>query len=491
MLLMLALVVQVLLLSGCTSLSDKVMGYQASYANRDLDTAANLAAAHARQGGEERHRIYWLLEQGKALHEAGEFEDSIAVLREAIALIELEDGKGEFRVSEAGAAILWNDTVLNYRGRPSERVMLHLIQSLNYLAIGEYNNARVERNRMFVAQSDATQTYAKGIELAQQELAMQYAEQAEQAAEQVAGQTNTDSGGSPIDQVTGNSTFDRQYQKIRNLITPAYRDFENPLATYYWSLLAWAFNESGNAANRLRRVASFVPENEYVQADIEQEGWLKAETDMVYILAEVGLAPRRRQVVISYVTPWTGATVLALPVLDLPGTAIGGVVARDARVGSVDAEEKKYVEQGYRSQLLADLRPIVANEYDVELPSVILRSVLSLTLKEAVTAVGTHNNRGNSSGDELAQAAILLGGTLWKVASAEVDLRGFSSLGQRVELIRMPRPASGELALQVVGQSGQTMGEVTIELPEGRATLVWARSVWGNDVTAHAFPLEE
>lgn len=103
----------------------------------DLERAEqDLAAIPA-----DRDQIMHLMERGMIRHLLGDYADSTADWLHAV---RLEDQFETHSASKAGASMLVNDTVLDFRGYPYERVYLHVFLARNYLAQGLWDDAAVE-----------------------------------------------------------------------------------------------------------------------------------------------------------------------------------------------------------------------------------------------------------------------------------------------------------------------------------------------------------
>jgi hypothetical protein len=112
------------------------VAYQAEDYPRALDALE--AAARA---GVEKDRLLVLMDKGMVLHAAGKWAESNAVLEEAERLSEQLDGVS---VSEEAGALLTNERQRAYRGEDFEKLMISVLQALNYAALGQDESAMVE-----------------------------------------------------------------------------------------------------------------------------------------------------------------------------------------------------------------------------------------------------------------------------------------------------------------------------------------------------------
>ena len=85
------------------------------------------------------------MERGLSRQAAGDYEASSEDLLRAIdRLEELET----YSLSKGGATWVVNDTMQDFRGKPYERTLLHAFAALNFLALGQWDDAAVEARRL-------------------------------------------------------------------------------------------------------------------------------------------------------------------------------------------------------------------------------------------------------------------------------------------------------------------------------------------------------
>ena len=73
------------------------------------------------------------------------------------------------RVAKGTAAMLLNEGVGDYEGRLYERIMVNVYKGLNFMGLGEFENARVEFNRALLRQQKAKEFFKKEIEANKEE----------------------------------------------------------------------------------------------------------------------------------------------------------------------------------------------------------------------------------------------------------------------------------------------------------------------------------
>jgi hypothetical protein len=130
-----------LLLSGCAGdYVARTRGVRAAYQSEDYARALSTLESTARSLV-DKDRLLVLMDKGMVLHAAGQWAESNAVLEEAERLSEQLDAVS---VSEEAGALVTNERQRTYRGEDFEKLMISVLQALNYAELGEDESAMVE-----------------------------------------------------------------------------------------------------------------------------------------------------------------------------------------------------------------------------------------------------------------------------------------------------------------------------------------------------------
>jgi len=121
----------------------RTQGVRRSYEAQDYARALKLLDDEAK--GPQVDRLLVLLDRGMILHAAGHFDESIAALAEADRLSQQLDG---ISISEEAKALLSNERQRAYRGEDFEKLMISVLQALNYAELGKDEDALVEVRRV-------------------------------------------------------------------------------------------------------------------------------------------------------------------------------------------------------------------------------------------------------------------------------------------------------------------------------------------------------
>ncbi len=128
------------LTTGCATYSAKLKNLKPQLANGEFDKA--LATVEKESGSKDR--LLYYLERGLILHYADRFAES----NEAFAAAErTADDLYTKSVSEGAFSLFSNDNAISYRARPFEMAMVPYYKGLNYIYLGQRNEAQVEARR--------------------------------------------------------------------------------------------------------------------------------------------------------------------------------------------------------------------------------------------------------------------------------------------------------------------------------------------------------
>ncbi len=321
------------------------------------------------------------------------------------------------------AALLSNQANLDYEGRSYDGIMLNTYEALNYLALGEPDKARPELIRAYQRQQDAVADNERRIEKTKEE--------ADQQKEKV-----------QIDKAQADPKFQSEIQNSMSQINDikVYADYVNPFTVYldglYFMANAVDASDLERAHKSLERVASVVPDNQYVKDDIATVNHLingKPLTPTTYVIFETGCAPVRDQMridipIIFSKVSYVGA---AFPVIVPQGNF--------QPVLTVTADGTSY-----HTEIVASMDSIVVKDFKNELPVVITKTLAATIAKAAVAYVA--NDAGRQQNDWvglLVQAAT----AAYQMAVNIADTRTWTTLPKEFQVCRFPTPADDKIEL--------------------------------------------
>ncbi|MFV1985024.1 MAG: COG3014 family protein [Thiohalomonadales bacterium] len=128
----------VVLLQACASYSETFNPIERKLAKQDPAGALVLLE---KEGFSTTDELLFLLNKAMLLRMQNNFEASNQSLEQAKAVVEAFSA---ISIREQATALFINDATRAYGGTPLDQVMLHIYETLNYLALNKLNEARVE-----------------------------------------------------------------------------------------------------------------------------------------------------------------------------------------------------------------------------------------------------------------------------------------------------------------------------------------------------------
>jgi len=401
----------------------------------------------------EKDRTLYDLEGGVIAMAAGDraasmklFEDAYSRMRPYL------DEKAEIRISAEAAAILTNQSVIPYVGTTYDRIMESTYQALNYYAAGEPSKAGVELRRAYAWQQDAVEKRSDEIKALQE------------SAAQTARSNSFDPSSTLKDPAFNGALANAN---ATSLAMVGYTNFAIPYASWLEGVAGFASNQnSGIAQGKVAfdRVVGMLPES--ARSMVAQDAKLAADAlegaalpPLVMAVYETGRGPSLTEFKIQIPlfirqVPYVGA---AFPVLTMHPAYSAGF--------NLDAEGGTSV----AAVLLTDMDAVVAEEFNLKLPAIITKTIISSGIKATATFFAQ-----NAAGKQNSDAAIFmaLAGAIYQVATNSADLRIWNTLPKRVLYARMERPVSGRVTL--LGADGVRIGPIEC-IPNG-ITLIHVRT---------------
>ena len=415
--------------------SAEIIGHE--LAGQYSAAASTAASAVQANGSGEISRVIFLLEAGRTAQIAGDAGASAGYFESAFEIVRpYLDTKPEARVTEAITTTLVNQTLAEYRGTVTERIMLSTLQAINRLDLGQYDDARIELNRARDWQQDAVQKAAKQI--AQSEKALS---------------RKADSSGIPESKLKVPGVLEKAYSGLGDL--EAYADWQNPFTSWLRGiyLIANATDDGdvGNARFDLRQVVAMNPKaRPLVDPDLEAIE-RRAFSPTTWVVFMSGLAPRLEEFRLDIPIPVGNVNYVAaaFPVLK----------PMDGALTALTLHSGEDVVQGVQ---LADIDAMVAADYEKRLPVIVMQEIISAAIKTAGTWAASQA-AGDSGG------LVNLAGIIYQAVTTSADLRTWRTLPRYIYAARIPTPASGALQLRTTG--GRVLGDVRV-VPEGDNLVV-------------------
>lgn len=323
------------------------------------------------------------------------------------------------KAADAVASTLLNESFLDYQGSLYERIMVNAYKGLNFMALGDFQDARVEFNRALMRQDKAKEYFAKQIRENRKEFDklknMENAKEAIKEGLQDATQ-----------QVSG---FLKEFQTTKN--------FVNPYATYLASVFFFMDRDYRRAADLFREVTSTYPKSKELQREkVVFDKYANSvrgdNKKYIFLSHEDGMGVIKEQFAITVPFPISDSIATA-------SLAFPKLVKRDAAYPSVKIN-------GHQTSLVSNFDDIIATEYKIEMPAMITKALIQTAIKTGVNATVANND---STGGILSLAT-----SLFNTATTRADVRIWRGL---------PKTASVAMV--------ENKGKIKVISPDGKVLV--------------------
>lgn len=429
--------------SGCSTYNDQVAAARQSWSAGLWDKTAVIGSKLNQDEEGHRSEILLGLEQGTILRTVDQIEKSSEVFESTWGDIQEMDEKADFRISQAGLALLVNPGMTLYQARTYDRIMLHTYAALNALLLDDPDFARVSLNRAYNAQQDAVAENSKRIEKIQNQI-----EKGQEEDESVVDLEKISDD--PVTQ----SKLSALYEPVRNM--QPYAAYVNPFSVYLDGL--FFLNKPTDASDlerglkSMERVSALNPDSEWLRGEYQIAQDIMAgrgQEDAVIVLLETGLSPLR------------DAETLELPLFlfgsgSVPYFAAAFPVLRFQDIFPAYVEVEVAGQTG-RTGVIADMDRVIAQEFRDHESLMVTQALLAGATKAAAFYVARSQAKDNSA----VQALIDITGIFYQAFTNLPDLRTWFTLPKQIQGVRLPYPADGKLTLSFPGSN--QMVEVLLE----------------------------
>lgn len=336
------------------------------------------------------------------------------------------------------ASTLLNDNIFDYDGSLYERIMVNVYKGLNFMSLGDYQNARVEFNRALIRQDKAKDYFKKQTDKNQKEI--------EKAKEDPEYQKNM---------YNNTNVVNEHYSNLFDEFSTS-KDFTNPYATYISSVFFFIDKDYRNAADKFREVAIINPKSK--EFKLANEIFKKKANSIkddgkryIFLIYEDGFGTVKDE--FSLTLPFIVS--LKEPKIVTASVAFPTLKKREESYGSLSINGQKTV-------LVSNFDDIIATEFKIELPSIITKAIASMIVKTTINAVIANND---STGGILTLASSIV-----TTVTTKADLRSWRGL---------PKSASMSMIVnkgyfKIETPQGFVLHEGTID--KNKNAIIWIRS---------------
>ena len=441
------LLITLLLLTSCASYEKQTQSFRGTWNSGNTLEASKVANIKVYDNIDSKDSVIWLLEQGAALRANDQLEESNYAFDRAEKRIKFYENQAKLRISKETTSLVTNLATIPYEGKGYDRVMLNTYQALNYLRLGQKDEALVE-----LRQANAEQKK----ELIRNERKITSARKSTR-------QLNSD-----ILQTEKDYNAQIQLRRLQPNLNLDYGPFVNPFTDFLHALCLWSLadDQSENALVSLRRIYETLGRPQFISDEIKLVDDMlsgKKHPDLTYVIFETGVAPILKEIRLD----------IPLYDRDLPyvATEFPRLVTRGHLISSSVATG----EIKTKATMICEMDEVIGRDFKTGLPGVIIRTVASAALKASAT-----KNAGDKNGD-LGKIA----GTVYQIFSTKADLRTWTTLPKAFAVTRIETPNNRKLTLLVGSQKSE------IIVNAGKVCVVYVKGfVDGAPLKIHQFKLK-
>ena len=436
------LVLPLFVFAGCNAPKNQLGTFGEYFRGSDYERSIEFAQSKISKSKDpKKEDLLWTLQLGTLERLRQNYRESNNYFDRSEEMLNFFDYQNT--AADSVAAIAVNENIIPYLGEEYDGIMVNTYKALNFMALGENEQARVEFNRALDRQRRAKEEFSREIQKVQNELDKEQEKEGSQVKRNV-------------DNPEVNQLIKDRYPGLYEF--EAYPDFVNPFTTYIAGIFFNLIGDHSKAVTFLKESYGMVRDNEYVAQDLavtEQVLDGQAELkDTVWVIFENGLGPAKEEfridIPLFIATDQVKYFGIALPMLVFREQAYPGL--------SIKAGGKNY-----DTQIVANMDRVVQTEFNKDFKSILTRAIISATAK-AVAQYALDKN------DKSSPKIVSLLATVYSFATTAADVRIWTTLPKNFRVARLPIPPDRIITIEPPG--GESF---PVEIPPCRNAIVYVR----------------
>jgi uncharacterized protein len=457
------------LICSCTTVTTSRVqkkSFMDKYKAGDYNESSLILSDFLRRRIETGDELMWRLEEGALKFELEDYYGSLAALEEAEEIIDDFDQRATINSRHLGVeagSLITNPSVLPYIGYNYDRILLNTYKALNYFALGEPQEARVELRRACERQKDAKRQFK--IELKSIKNSLSRSNQQSLSWQELA----------------YNREIRQEYKKIQeHAENNEYGSFINPFTTYLMAIGYLTEGDYSEAYIDLMDLFRISPNNKQIQKDLvtcavkagldipDELSKIKPNTyslsrNIVYVIYAHGLAPAFKENKIQLVLPKIGYTGFAYPSVEYINTHTPNI-----RIENSTGKE-------YKITKIADMDNIISQEFKEVFPLTVSRIAAS-TLAKEMASYAAIQSVYDEQDKRLAMVVMALT-SAYKAAFNTADTRCWQLLPNEFHVTNFPIPDDGIIEVSSNSYSKENKKiRIEIDKMEGDKIIIFVRS---------------
>ena len=425
-------------LCGCNAPKDHLQAFNTQfqtgdYANSCLFAQKKISGKTPPKGED----LLWTLQLASVERMCKDYPQSLSHFDSAEDMMKHFDLK-DSKVGDAICSTAINDNAVAYKGQEYDGIMMNTYKALDFMAIGNMDNARVEINRALDRQRRAKEKFNAEIQKVQNELNEQ---------------KNTSKQN--VEDPKVKKIIEEKYPNLHAF--EAYPDFVNPFATYVAGMYYHCAGEYSKASEMIKETYGMMPQNTYladelvaIESNINSN---KRPRNRVWFIFENGLCPEKKEVRIDL------PLFIATSKVQYAGIALPRLESRQKAFEYLTVEADG---QQYKTLVVSDMDRVIQTEFKKEFPAILTRAIISATGKAAAQYAMQQNSNSVCS--------IIMAG--YSFATTAADVRMWTTLPKEFQIAALPKPADNILK---VYKPDATFFDV--EIPDCTNAIVYIKAV--------------
>ena len=389
-----------------------------------------------------RSEVLLRLERGALLQYLGRFRESSAEFGEAVSAMRTYERRATIsleRTATLTANLLLSEAIGPYTGEAHEKVLVHTLDAINYLMLGDLEGARVEVRNAYALQRVLTEKHRQSLERARQDAI-------------------------PLGLDLRQGLDNPGLAGLKVAASNAASVYQNAFASYISAVVYEMQGEDDEAYIDLKQAIESAPQARVIQHDLirlsrrlgfrdeaaawEQRFGIGEESTgevVIYLVLASGLAPVKEELKLP-IPLHSGVVFIALPTYRFRPASVTGALLNGAGTTTP-------------ASTLLDIDALASRVLLDELPLLLVRQAVRTSLKAQATR-RLYEEYGVIGA---------LSATLASALTEQADLRTWSTLPKQIHVARLCVPAgTATVDIQALPR-GNTR---TIEIPPDARTLL-------------------
>ena len=442
----------VFLFTGCNAPKNALNKFDDSFRSEALNSsgfskAIKLAESKISKGGNpKKEDLLWAMQLGSIERLNKNYSQSNDYFNKSEKMLNYFDYQN--KTLDSAASIAANENIVPYVGEEYDGIMVNTYKALNYMALGNEEDARVEFNRATERQRRAAELFAEEIKKLDKEI------EKEDAKDNSTVKDN-------VDNPEIQKLIEEKYSNLFNF--KAYPDFVNPFSTYIAGVFFDLIGDYSKATGLLKQSYGMVSDNDYIGEDFaltEQVLDGKKEfKNMVWVVFENGMGPVKEEIRID-IPLFINKPRNKKADFKYFGIALPKLVFRDEAFPYLTVEGGG---KNCKTQVVANMDTVIQTEFKKDFKGILTRAIISATSK--VVAQYALSKQGNGK----TQLASLLVAA-YSFATTAADVRIWTTLPKDFQVARLDIPEDRTITISPPGGPS-----FKVEIPSCNNSLVYVK----------------